>query len=203
MPAAIACVYFLCAMLPRLIQETELDGVVFRAVIAVVLAIGTFRLASASASIYKMKNYAIGDGADKIFAYDPSADERSSAVELTLAWLKTNAAPEATMAVLPEGVMLNYLSRRANPTPYAWLTLADVQASGEEKILQAYQANPPDYIVLIHRDSSEYGVGFFGQTPEYGLQTMRWIKQNYQPVYLIGHEPLRTNLFGVQILKRE
>ncbi len=203
MPAAIACVYFLCGILPRWFQQAELDGAIFRVAIIGTLAIGTFRLVSTSGGIYQLKNYPVGDGADKIIAYHPDADARSYAVNLTLAWLKSNAPPEATLAVLPEGVMLNYLSRRTNPTPYTAITPAEVQAYGEENMLAAYQANRPDYIILIHRDSSEFGVGYFGQTPEFGRSTLRWIKQHYQPVYLIGHEPLQTNLFGIQILKRE
>ncbi len=203
MPAAIACVYFLCGILPRWFQQAELDGAIFRVAIIGTLAIGTFRLVSTSGGIYQLKNYPVGDGADKIIAYHPDADARSYGVNLTLAWLKSNAPPEATLAVLPEGVMLNYLSRRTNPTPYTAITPAEVQAYGEENMLAAYQANRPDYIILIHRDSSEFGVGYFGQTPEFGRSTLRWIKQHYQPVYLIGHEPLQTNLFGIQILKRE
>jgi hypothetical protein len=31
---------------------------------------------------------------------------------------------------------------------------------------------------------------------------MQWIDKNYQPVYLIGHEPLQNGLFGIKILKR-
>jgi len=66
----------------------------------------------------------------------------------------------------------------------------------------AFEKNPPDYICLVSRDTSEFGVGPFGQSPDYGLELMQWIEKNYQPVYLIGHEPFRSGLFGVEIWKR-
>jgi hypothetical protein len=56
--------------------------------------------------------------------------------------------------------------------------------------------------MLIHRDSLDYGVKFFGQEEKFGLKLMQWIEANYHPVYLVGNEPLRNSLFGIKILKR-
>jgi hypothetical protein len=32
---------------------------------------------------------------------------------------------------------------------------------------------------------------------------MQWVGKNYQPVYQIGKEPLRSGMFGIEILKRQ
>jgi hypothetical protein len=96
--------------------------------------------------------------------------------------------------------MLNYLTRRENPTPYAVFAF-EVWAFGEQTMLAAYEKNPPDYIVLIQRDSSEYGVPYFGLEKGYGFDVMRWVGRNYEPVELIGGEPLQTGAFGIKILK--
>jgi hypothetical protein len=80
--------------------------------------------------------------------------------------------------------------------------LPEWKTYGEKNILSAFQKNPPDYVVLVHKDTSEYGVDFFGQTEAYGLKTMQWINANYSPVYLIGNEPLRDDKFGIQFFKR-
>ena len=37
--------------------------------------------------------------------------------KFALSWIQNNVPPNATLAVLPEGAMINYLSRRVNPTP--------------------------------------------------------------------------------------
>jgi hypothetical protein len=69
-------------------------------------------------------------------------------------------------------------------------------------MMASVRNNPPDYVMLIHRDHSEYGVKFFGQEKRFGLDLMQWIEANYQTVCLIGNEPLRNSLFGIKILKR-
>ncbi len=78
----------------------------------------------------------------------------------------------------------------------------EVWAYGEQTMLAAYQKNSPDYIVLVQRDSSEYGVPYFGKQKGYGYDVMQWVRQNYKPVELIGSEPLQSGAFGIEILKR-
>ena len=97
--------------------------------------------------------------------------------------------------------MINYLSRRANPTGYPVWMPPELQVFGEARMVTAFQRHPPDYICLIKRDVSEYGVGDFGISRKYGGELMQWIGKNYQPVYLIGHEPLQNDLFGIEVLK--
>ena len=41
----------------------------------------------------------------------------SGRVEARCPGFKANVPPDATLAVLPEGAMINYLSRHVNPTP--------------------------------------------------------------------------------------
>ena len=109
---------------------------------------------------------------------------------------------DGTLAVLPEGTTINYLSRRVNPTPCLDWSPTVLTAFGQAGMTAAFEKNPPDYIFLVERDTSEFGVGYFGRSPGYGVELMQWIGKNYQPVYLIGHEPLRNGLFGIEILKR-
>ena len=116
--------------------------------------------------------------------------------------MESNASPEATLAVLPEGVMVNYLSRRINPTKYLIWNPAEMVGLGQNTMAASFRENAPDYVMLIHRDHSEYGVRFFGQEERFGLNLMQWIEANYEPVCLIGNEPLRNSQFGIKILKR-
>ena len=172
----------------------------FRAAILIFLLAGLARLTIQSALFYRDKDFALGSGGNRIVTYNPKIDPTGAAMAAAAAWIETNTASTNTLAVLPEGVMLNYLTRRDNPTPYVVFAF-EVWAFGETNMLAAYEKNPPDYVVLVQRDSSEYGVKYFGQQKGYGFDVMQWVRRNYQPVELIGAEPLQSGEFGIRILK--
>jgi hypothetical protein len=200
MPAFLSVFYFLLYLLPRYLERFGLVTKTFRAFILIFLLTGLTHLVIHSSLFYQDKNFPLGTGGNKIVTYDPSVDPTGAAMAAATAWLQSQTTPTNTVAVLPEGVLLNYLTRRANPTPYVVFAF-EIWAYGETKMLAAYKKNPPDYVVLIHRDSAEYGLPYFGQQKGFGYDIMQWINENYQPVWLIGHEPLQTNAFGIKILK--
>jgi hypothetical protein len=224
MPAFLSAIYLLLHLLPRFLQSPQstvhsqqpdrpLDAGqiglwtmdrglnAFRAAILIFLLAGLARLTIQSALFYKDKDFPLGSGGNRIVTYNPKVDPTGSAMAAAAAWIETHTAPTNTLAVLPEGVMLNYLTRRDNPTPYVVFAF-EVWAFGEQTMLAAYEKNPPDYIVLVQRDSSEYGMKYFGQQKGYGFDVMRWVNTNYEPVELIGSEPLKNGAFGIEILKR-
>ena len=98
--------------------------------------------------------------------------------------------------------MLNYLARRANPTGHVNFMPPELLIFGEDRILEAFRRSPPDLIALTHKDTREYGVGFFGKG--YGRDLYRWIEANYQPIALFGDPPLEPgSRFGVRLLERK
>jgi hypothetical protein len=221
MPAFLSAIYLLLHLLPRFLKKAasdewqvtgtktahapDLSPVTchlspFRVAMLIFLLAGLARLTIQSGLFYKDKDFTLGSGDDRIVTYDPKIDPTGNAMALATAWIETNTAPTNTLAVMPEGVMLNYLTRRDNPTPYVVFAF-EVWAYGEQTMLATYEKNPPDYIVLVQRDSSEYGVPYFGLQKGYGYYVMQWVRRNYQQVYLIGSEPLQTGAFGVEILK--
>jgi len=80
--------------------------------------------------------------------------------------------------------------------------LACLARYGEDVILESFQARPPDYMLLVHQDAAVFDLPFFGQSPAYGQNIMRWVKANYLPVKLIGAEPLQDGRFGIKIMQR-
>lgn len=170
--------------------------------VALVLLFGVAQLFVQSQNIYRDKNVAVGTGGDKIFAPTAKHSPAGEALQSALPWLQEHASPNATLAVLPEGVMVNYLSRRTNPTRYLVWNPVEIAMFGSDNMTRTFESNAPDYVMLIHRDGSEYGVKYFGQQPEFGQELMQWIRKNYEPVYLVGHEPLQDSHFGISILKR-
>jgi hypothetical protein len=200
MPAFLSAIYLLLYLLPRLLEGFGLASKAFRVAVLIFLLAGLARFTIQSALFYKDKDFTLGSGGDRMVTYDPKIDPTGAAMGSAAAWIETHTAPTSTLAVLPEGVMLNYLTRRDNPTPYAVFAF-EVWVFGENNMLAAYEKNPPDYIVLIQRDSSEYGVPYFGLQKGYGYDVMQWVRRNYEPVYLIGSEPLQSGAFGIRILK--
>jgi hypothetical protein len=165
------------------------------------LAIGFGSLFYQSQLIYAEKNLAVGNGADKIFTFG-GPSQSGAEISAALAWTGKNVPPDATVAVLPEGVMLNFLTRHPNPSPCISWEPVIMNAIGSAKMTSAFEQNPPDYIFLVERDSSEFGVGYFG-SPGFGQDVMLWVRKNYQPVQLFGDEPLKNGKFGIEILKRQ
>ncbi|HEX7618093.1 MAG TPA: hypothetical protein VF480_05160, partial [Verrucomicrobiae bacterium] len=248
MPAFLSAIYLLLHLLPRFLEKVandecqvtgketaaarDLSPVTcrlspFRAAMLIFLLAGLTRLTIQSALFYKDKDFTLGSGGDRMVTYNPKLDNPESAptgaaMASAAAWIEAHTAPTNTLAVLPEGVMLNYLTHRDNPTPYVVFAF-EVWAYGEQAMLAAYEKNPPDYIVLVQRDSSEYGVPYFGQQKGYGFDVMQWVRRNYSPcgvvdfayptvvrivtpqggpAELIGAEPFQNSAFGIEILKR-
>ena len=72
---------------------------------------------------------------------------------------------------------------------------------GEARMLEAFEAHPPDWIMLAHKDTSEFGFRFFGQ--DYGQALFAWIMEAYQPVVLVGAMPLQSHQYGILLLSRK
>jgi hypothetical protein len=203
MPAAVTAIYLLFWLLPVLLEaKFNVAPKPFRLAVWLVLMIGFGILFRDSESWYAAKTLAVGRDGDRMLAFTPQLNPSGQAVNQALVWIEKNVPPDGTLAVLPEGTAINYLSRRINPTPCLDWSPNVLVALGQTNMTAAFEKNPPDYICLVERDTSEFGVGPFGQSPDYGLELMQWIERNYQPVYLIGHEPFRSGLFGVEIWKR-
>jgi hypothetical protein len=71
---------------------------------------------------------------------------------------------------------------------------------GEERILISLRRCPPDYVLVVHKETDEYGYRFFGR--DYGEKIYRWLRANYEIVSSIGAPPLRDERFGMVLMRR-
>jgi hypothetical protein len=203
LPATLLLVATLVWAIPALLASRLGSGAPARAILTgVILAAVVFFLRWSSA-LYATKIQPVGEGGDVMFAGDPRRDPRGYAVALAADRLRARMPPDATLMALPEGVILNYWLKRPNPTRNIYFVPWSLAfAGGEARVLEDMQAHPPDFIAVIHRESDEYGVGYFGADPSYGHQIMEWIRRDYERFDRLGGEPLTDGQFGILLLQR-
>lgn len=195
-PATLLLVVALLSWAPAALNRAGGDGISFRLASLVVLAVAVVAHVEVTADYFRQKSYTVGWGLDR-FRADPRGMVVNAAAEEILRRVK----PDQTLAVLPEGVILNYLTRRTNPTPYPNVIPADFLVFGENRIVDAFQTHPPDYIALITRDTIEYGFQGFGY--DHGQRLMSWIAEHYRVVWMMGGSPVDLNekRFGLWLLE--
>jgi hypothetical protein len=165
------------------------------AVLGLVLSLVPWHMARADAW-FERQTARVGTGRDAFLA-----DGRGRLVRAALAEIERRTDAQDTVLVLPEGVMLNYLCRRATPTPHLNFMPPEMSFFGEEAVLAALRATPPDLVVLAHKDTSEYGFPLFGT--DYGEKIMAWVRGRYTETWRAGARPLQSSAqgFGIAILE--
>ena len=78
-------------------------------------------------------------------------------------FLAKNTRDDETLAVFPEGVFINFLSKRENPLYYyQYLPVDLVRESLEDDIIKEMEIKKIDYVVIHPRNVAEYGYVAFG-----------------------------------------
>lgn len=198
MPATLLAVAVAIDSLPRRFAAWGIDPSLLRtALLAVWAGIAVAHL-DLTRQAMQLKETRVGQGADLFYA-----DERGFAVNLVSDALRGIVSPDQTLAVLPEGAMFNYLLRLRNPTGYTQIVAmlpAGAGAFGQDAIERSFAEHPPDFILLVHKDTSEFGFRFFGR--DYAQDLFRWIQREYEPVATWWAVPLQDDRFGVRLLRR-
>jgi hypothetical protein len=195
MPATLLFVVAVVDWIPAWITRKGGRGPIFGAVALAVVAVTVIGHLRIMNRYYEGKTHRVASGHDAFWA-----DVRGRPVKRALDAIATHVGPEQTLAVLPEGAMLNYLSRRVNPTPHNNFMPPSLLVFGEDNILQSFKDHPPDFVMLVHKDTTEFGSRFFGRN--YGWWIAAWIEDNYERAELIGYPPLQDNRFGMLLMRR-
>jgi hypothetical protein len=196
MPGTLVLLVTLIGWIPRSIDHFGGFGPVFRAGSLALALVAGMELVEIVEQRYASRSYTIATGPDRF-----KVGGKAAYAALVLREIEKRVGPDETLAVIPEGVMLNYLVRRAASTPHHSFMPPELIIYGEHRILDDFRRAPPDYIAVVHKDTTEYGFPFFGQ--DYGRDLYAWVMSHYSRVRLIGDPPLREGTdFGIDILKR-
>lgn len=198
MPATLLTVAVVIGSLPRRLAAWRVDPALLRAALLAAWAGFVGAHLDLTRQALQLKQARVGEGADAFWA-----DERGIAADRVSDALSGIIAKDQTLAVLPEGSMFNYLLRLRNPTGYTHVTVMLPRGAGgfgQDAIEQAFVQHPPDFILLVHKDTSEFGFRFFGK--DYGQELFGWIQSEYEPIVTWYAPPLQDDRFGVRLLRR-
>jgi hypothetical protein len=189
-PATLLVVATLLGRVPAVIARRGGDAAVFRTGVLLLLGLALAVHLRIAAHWIAEKTVPVGSDADAFLA-----DARGPVVNHTLREIAARSGAGGTLAVLPEGVMLDYLSRR--PTSVRHLNFMPVELAmfGEDAMLQELTTHPPDFVALVHKDAAEYGARFFGH--DYGARLAAWVAEHYRPVAQHGAPPFVDERFGI------
>jgi hypothetical protein len=195
-PAVVLVVAALVDWIPEAIGHRGGAGAVFRAAALALVAFAVAVHLGSTREWLRAKRVVVGEGADRF-----RADVRGAYVNAGMQGLAALARPGDTLVALPEGVMVNYLLRMRSSMPYVTVLPSDLATFGEDELLGALERRPPDLILLVHRETAEYGPRFFGT--DYGRRFATWIDAHYVRAGGVGDPPFRPgSTFGMVALRR-
>jgi len=195
MPGAAVAAAALVDWLPAALQRRGRAGLNLRLIALSVLTVYVGLHLWAANRWYGVKNVTIRTATAAF-----RTDARGDVIKGMLGAIEEQVGPEQTLAVLPEGVMLNFLSGRRNPTPYVNFMPPEFALFGEAAMLEAFRASPPDFVVLVNRSTDEYDVKGFGR--DFGVRLHAWVRQNYVEAARIADPTLAEYSFSEMTLLR-
>ena len=202
MPAMLALIIICLTMIPNYLKHRYGSGHILKAGVIGLLSCLCITHLKAANFYYSKKNLLVGNGRDRFVTYEPSVNARSFLLVEAMKTLHHVMPEEATLMVFPEGITLNYLLRKTNPTPYYLLTPWEMEAfGGEDAVLANIAAHPPDFIAVLHINMKEHGKTFFGAL-DYGGKIMNWIHNHYLRMNQLKMVPYNENRFRIDLYRQ-
>ena len=186
-------------VIPLLLRKIYTRGSLFRKLSIIGFLLVSIIAVMRSNYHYSKKDYLVGKGADAFLSYGPKYELKGWAVNRAIKLIKNTTSPQDNFTPIPEGLIINYLMRRSSSFRYDGITPGELTSFGETAMLESLKKADSKFILLIHRESSEFGVGYFGSDPRNGKQIMDWIKSNYVCYWKIFNEPLKNGKFGMKM----
>jgi hypothetical protein len=117
----------------------------------------------------------VGTGPDQFFA-----DHRGVEVNAAIRQLADIDPHGSTLAVFPQGLMLNYLARRPDPVAVVNLMPPEVISTGEPNVIAMLNASPPDAVVISEKDVDDGGFLLTEGHYLYAKPVYAWVMRHYR-----------------------
>jgi len=202
LPAMVVAIVLVSWLIPHVLSSWKSETVArsFRQLALWMLAAAIAPYLGTAHGWYRSRTLELGSGADRFYA--STIGGRGRAARVALRTLEQTAPPDASLAVLPEGVMLNYLLRLDSPLRVINLMPPELMAFGEDDVLQSLAAKPPDFVLLVRKNTAEYGYPPFGSDARYGLRVVTWIDERYESVRFTETDPDESDP-GMRLLRHK
>jgi hypothetical protein len=191
-PALVLAIAMLVGRLPAWIDGKGGSGAILRgSSIAVILVTAGMYLRFEYLTT-TFKTTVVGSGGDAFYA-----TAKGETINHIVGLLQ-RLPGDATVAVVPQGAMVNYLARRENPTSFIVMMPPEVIMFSQGRIIQSLAEHPPDLVVLVDSDVTEYGFRAFNV--DYGRPIFEWIMGNY---HVVAGNPQDPNLKWVMVQRNQ
>lgn len=183
---ALPATLFLAAIgldvIPALLEESAGGGMIVRRAAMVFTTVFATYYAAYSFSSYTARSVPLGTSAGSMLFWNADVSSDGELLQRLLDTIRTTLPADATLAVLPEGAGINFLTRRRNPTPHISVMPPELSAYGEAEVVADFRRRPPSYVVLWPRDLRDYGLGRFSHDRTYGPRLLAWLEADYVPI---------------------
>jgi hypothetical protein len=194
MPATLTAIICLIDWIPHMLDRRGADGELFRRLSLCGVAVVTMVFLATHQSRIAAERYRVGNGADGFLA-----DERGVPLQRLVNEVRDRLGPDDRLVMIPEGVMVNYLTRIQSSSEFVTFMPPEAAMFGGDRLVRSLQENPPEYVAVVQRPIEEYGYRRFGQDFAPGMAT--WIQARYRAELSIPGVGER-GMFGVQLLRR-
>jgi hypothetical protein len=165
------------------------------------LSTGVAMLTAKSQWAWRLKTYAVGEGADRFYTFPPAVRPIGEVVSQLTDFLSRQSG-NRSLLVLPEGLMVNYLTRLPSPLAPIYYFSVYTEHGREAKLVDELRRQPPDLVVVISRDLRENGINRYGESIGKGQLLVQWVNANYTVILRIGGDPLDFRQAGAVVLRK-
>ena len=184
---------------PRLATSSPLVRGGLIVAVLVLLGGGSVSLVNISQRFYRAKGTAIGEGGDRVWGFAPQIYALPEYWELARRYVVAHSPPGSSLLVVPEGLSLNYWTRRRHPLRITDLLPATLRLNRGDVVAEL-AAHPPKSVVLVSRPNmTELGYATYGQDASSGQAILEWVSRHYTLVAEVGSKPFAPGGVGLQI----
>jgi hypothetical protein len=193
-PATVLMVLVLVDWIPTWIAKRGGSGAAFRWASVVLWAGLVAVFLQLSATCLARKTTPVGTDGNAFIA-----DSRGEQVNAVLGFLAGEVPADRSLAVVPEGVMINLLSGRTNPTFCTNLMPPELATLGEANVLGDLERTPPAVLVVDLDRIGPQGLWYRNET--YAPHIAAWILARYEIVARFESPPTQPMRIRLGVMR--
>ena len=195
MPATVLLVVGIVEWLPAALDRRGMHGGIVRAAALGVLVAALASQLGIMHVLFAAKTHVVGEGADAFYT-----DERGLIMRDVVRDVRARTSPNDTLLGVPEGVMVNFLTRRASPLPFYSFDGTSRLLWGSKSMRELLLERSADYVLLLDRGNRARGNPIVGR--DYLKTWYASMQRNYEPVAHFGATPFQGPRAGAVLLRR-